>query len=86
MLTSFSALSPSKGTVEQEAEAVLKKQILKEANWALKEKPITVTASSSPRSAGGKHDFFSEADYFWPDPKNPDGPYINRDGLTNPDN
>jgi hypothetical protein len=45
-----------------------------------------VTASSSPRSAGGKHDFFSEGDYWWPDPKNPDGPYIQRDGMTNPDN
>jgi len=45
-----------------------------------------VTASSSPRSAGGPHDFFSEADYWWPDPKNPDGPYIQRDGMSNPDN
>ncbi|RYE36601.1 MAG: alginate lyase [Sphingobacteriaceae bacterium] len=72
--------------IEKEAEATLKQQILKEAAWALQQQSITVTASSSPRSAGGKHDFFSEADYFWPDPKNPDGPYINRDGLTNPDN
>jgi hypothetical protein len=39
-----------------------------------------------PRSAGGLHDFFSEADYWWPDPKNPDGPYIQRDGMSNPDN
>lgn len=49
-------------------------------------KPITVTAESSPRSAGGIHDFYSEGDYWWPDPANPDGPYIQRDGLTNPDN
>ncbi len=48
--------------------------------------PITVTASTSSRSAGGKHDYFSEADYFWPDPKNPDGPYIQRDGMSNPNN
>jgi hypothetical protein len=33
----------------------------------------------SPRSAGGEHDFFSEADYFWPDPANPAGPYIEKD-------
>jgi hypothetical protein len=52
----------------------------------MKQEPVTVTASFSPRSAGGKHDFFSEADYFWPDPKNPDGPYVDRDGMTNPDN
>lgn len=51
-----------------------------------KEKPITVTAESSPRSAGGIHDFYSEGDYWWRDPANPDGPYIQRDGLTNPDN
>lgn len=71
---------------KKQVAIVLKKQILIDAAWAMKQKPITVTASFSPRSAGGKHDFFSEADYFWPDPKNPDGPYINRDGLTNPDN
>jgi len=72
--------------MKKQAEALLKKQVLEEAAWAMKQKPITVTASSSSRSAGGKHDFFSEADYFWPDPQNPEGPYINRDGLTNPDN
>lgn len=49
-------------------------------------KPITVTAETSPRSAGGIHDFYSEGDYWWPDPENPEGPYIQRDGLTNPDN
>lgn len=69
-----------------QATAVLKAQILKEAAWAMQQQPVTVTASSSPKSAGGKHDFFSEADYFWPDPKNPDGPYINRDGMSNPEN
>jgi Alginate lyase len=52
----------------------------------LKEKPVTITSASSPRSAGGKHDYFSEGDYWWPDPKNPDGPYIRRDGMSNPDN
>jgi hypothetical protein len=77
---------PDKSPTEKAAEQTLKKQIMTEATWAIQQQPVTVTASSSPRSAGGKHDFFSEADYFWPDPKNPDGPYINRDGLSNPDN
>lgn len=72
--------------IKKQAEGVLRAQVLKAASWAMQQKPVTVTSSTSPRSAGGKHDFFSEADYFWPDPKNPDGPYINRDGLTNPDN
>src|SRR5262249_43269437 len=68
-------------------EAALDRQrILKAADRYLNEKPITITAYSSPRSAGGKHDYFSESDYWWPDPKNPNGPYIRRDGLSNPDN
>src|SRR5262249_53095834 len=66
--------------------AIDRRRILKAADQYLRESPITVTASHSPRSAGGKHDFFSEGDYWWPDPKNPDGPYIQRDGMTNPDN
>lgn len=72
--------------IRKQAKTVLKSQIFKDADWAMKQQPITVTAESSPRSAGGKHDFFSEADYFWPNPANPDGPYVNRDGETNPNN
>ena len=61
-------------------------RVLAAANKYLKEQPTTITASTSPRSAGGLHDFFSEGDYWWPDPQNPDGPYIQRDGMTNPSN
>src|SRR5436309_15532064 len=61
-------------------------RVLKAANQYLSEKPITITASHSPRSAGGLHDFFSEGDYWWPDPQNPNGPYIQRDGISNPGN
>src|SRR5678816_2019753 len=61
-------------------------RVLKAANDFLKEAPLTITASHSPRSAGGVHDFFSEGDYWWPDPNNPGGPYVQRDGMTNPDN
>ena len=64
----------------------LSKQVLIDANKALDEGPITVTAYSSERSKGGKHDFFSEGDYWWPDSLHPNGPYIQRDGLTNPQN
>ena len=61
-------------------------RILTTANQYLKEQPITITASKSPRSAGGVHDFFSEGDYWWPDPQSPGGPYIQRDGMSNPEN
>jgi hypothetical protein len=66
--------------------AIEKGRVLKAAAKYLSEPPVTVTASGSPRSAGGKHDFFSEGDYWWPDPQNPAGPYIQRDGMSNPDN
>ena len=61
-------------------------RILTDAQKFLVEEPQTVTAAHSERSAGGLHDFISEGDYWWPDPKNPGGPYIRRDGFTNPDN
>ena len=65
---------------------VLKKDILLQANEFLKFEPVTITASFSNRSAGNKHDFFSEGEYWWPNPEDPTGPYIQKDGLTNPDN
>jgi hypothetical protein len=71
---------------EKKVEKVLKKQILEEATWALMQLPVTITNQTSSRSAGTKHDFFSEGDYWWPDPENPNGPYIQKDGMTNPDN
>jgi hypothetical protein len=61
-------------------------RVMKLANGCLDAAPVTITASHSPRSPGGPHDFYSEGDYWWPDPKNPGGPYIRRDGLTNPEN
>jgi hypothetical protein len=61
-------------------------RVLRAADAFLGESPVTVTASRSPRSAGGPHDYFSEGDYWWPDPANPDGPYVQRDGMTNPAN
>lgn len=72
--------------VQKQVASVLYKQVMDKAAWAMQQQPITVTAQYSPRSAGGKHDFFSEGDYWWPDPKNPEGPYIQKDGVTNPDN
>ena len=81
-----SALRASRAVEKLDLATEERPRVLKAANKYLADQPVTVTAASSPRSAGGKHDFFSEGDYWWPDPKNPDGPYIQRDGMTNPDN
>jgi hypothetical protein len=61
-------------------------RVLRAADSYLRQAPITITAYISPRSHGGKHDYFSEGDYWWPDPKNPGGPYIRRDGYSDPAN
>src|ERR1017187_1232557 len=80
------AMRASRAAAKLDLAAIERTRVLRAANKYLGEAPVTVTAAGSPRSAGGKHDFFSEGDYWWPDPGNPKGPYIQRDGMTNPDN
>jgi hypothetical protein len=63
-----------------------RKRILAAGAKYLPLEPVTITAFPTKRSAGGPHDFYSQADYFWPNPKDPSGPYIRRDGQSNPDN
>jgi hypothetical protein len=78
--------APPKSGAGFDVAAFDRARILRAARKYLAEKPEAVTAAHSSRSAGGAHDFFSEGDYWWPDPKNPQGPYIQRDGITNPAN
>jgi hypothetical protein len=63
-----------------------RERVLRAAQRYVTEKPRTITSFPSEKSPGGVHDFFSQSDYFWPDPANPDGPYRERDGQSNPDN
>lgn len=67
-------------------EVLEKEKILLKAKKYLSVKPITVTKNFAERSKGTKHDFYSEGDYWWPNPNNLEGAYIRKDGLTNPDN
>ena len=66
--------------------AMERPRVVRAADEYLTRAPETITSFPASRSAGGTHDFFSEGDYWWPDPKNPSGPYIRRDGESNPDN
>ncbi|MEL7587842.1 MAG: alginate lyase family protein [Prolixibacteraceae bacterium] len=66
--------------------ADVRARTLEKADSLLTEPPVTVTSSRCERSAGGIHDFYSEGDYWWPDPQNPEGPYIQKDGQSNPGN
>ncbi|OFY66893.1 MAG: alginate lyase [Bacteroidetes bacterium RBG_13_43_22] len=78
-------LKPGK-QFERQVIKFLRKEIITRADMVMYENPVTITSFVCVRSAGGIHDFYSEGDYWWPDPANPDGPYIQRDGMTNPDN
>ncbi len=71
---------------KSEIERWERPRILRLADSLLTTEPQTITAIPCGRSAGGRHDYFSEGDYWWPDPDHPQGPYIRRDGLTNPEN
>ncbi len=55
-----------------------------EARKALQQEPVSVTTKAATPPSGDKHDYMSQAPYFWPDPSKPNGlPYIRRDGERN---
>ena len=58
--------------------------IRKKARASLQAGPWSVTFHRPAGVATSPNDFFSEGPYWWPDPKNPGGPYIRRDGERNP--
>ena len=84
MLSAFTGCTNN--NVNAFVEQVDRARIITAADKYLHEEPATITSAVADRSAGGIHDFYSEGDYWWPDPENPDGPYIRKDGLTNPGN
>ncbi len=61
-------------------------QVEREPRKALGEGPFTIVNKARTAPSGDKHDYLSQAPYFWPDPKSPNGlPYIRRDGERNPE-
>lgn len=47
--------------------------------------PWSVTADRPNYVALDPHDYYSEAPYYWPNPDDPTGPYVLRDGRLNPE-
>jgi hypothetical protein len=67
--------------------AIDKERILEAAEGAMTREGITITAFVAELSEGGPQDFYSNGDYWWPDPTKPNGlPYVQRDGESNPNN
>ena len=55
------------------------------AQKALQSKPVSVMDKNQVPPSGDKHDFISQAPYFWRDTNSPNGRYIRRDGERNPE-
>jgi hypothetical protein len=57
-----------------------------DADKALAVTRFSVVDKPIAAPGGDKHDYLSQAPYFWPDPARPDGkPYIRKDGVRNPE-
>ncbi len=57
-----------------------------DARKALQQEAVSVVTKTPTPPSGDKHDYLSQAPYFWPDPTRPNGlPYIRRDGERNPE-
>jgi hypothetical protein len=62
------------------------KKLESEAHKTLETGPFSVVTKQITPPSGDKHDYMSQAPYFWADPKSPNGlPYIRRDGERNPE-
>src|SRR5437588_12023504 len=87
VLTLMLAAAPAAAQLDSTEVAHLERpRVVAAAERYLRQAPVTITTFPASRSAGGAHDFYSEGDYWWPDPRSPDSPYVRRDGETNPNN
>ena len=59
--------------------------LVSEADKILTMKPMSVMDKKIIPPSGDKHDFMSQAPYYWRDTNAPDGHYIHRDGQRNPE-
>lgn len=60
-------------------------KLFSDADKALKTKPVSVMDKKKVPPNGDKHDFVSQAPYFWKDTNSPSGRYIRKDGERNPE-
>jgi hypothetical protein len=86
-LAALAASSPPGSKLALDVGRVDHDRILQAARTALALEPVTITKFVAKLSEGGPNDFYSNGDYWWPDPASTNGlPYIQRDGESNPNN
>jgi hypothetical protein len=70
----------------QAPDTQARSSLMRSAEEAITLGPFSVMQKSRVPPSGDRHDFFSLAPYWWPDPAKPKGlPYIRRDGEVNPE-
>jgi hypothetical protein len=84
LLTPRLLLGQSKSTAHPDVAVIDHDRILQTATRVLTQPPTPLTSIPAPSTPGTPHDFYSEADDYWPDPTAPTGPYIVRTGPSNP--
>jgi hypothetical protein len=80
------AAAPSPSPIVLDLKAEETHRVVTAADRYMSERPRTITSYPAPRSPGGPHDYYSEADYYWPDPAHPGASFTHRDGQSNPTN
>src|SRR3989442_3173438 len=61
-------------------------ELRNEAHKALSAAPFSVVSKDATPPSGDKHDYMSQAPYFWPNPDTANHlPYVRRDGERNPE-
>ncbi|MEO6817530.1 MAG: alginate lyase family protein [Edaphobacter sp.] len=78
------ALTAEPSTARPDVAAIDHDRILKAAQEYLVKTPTPLTTIPSKRSPGTPHEFYSEAEDYWPDPTKPGGMYLQRNGSANP--
>jgi hypothetical protein len=60
-------------------------RLMAEADRDLERKPRSVMDKQQIPPSGDKHDFISQAPYFWPNTNSPEAKFVSHDGERNPD-
>ena len=84
----FKSLAEKRNSVRSKDPALMPayEALLQDADKLLDYAPVSVMQKAALPPSGDKHDYMSIAPYFWPDSSKPNGlPYINRDGVVNPE-
>ncbi|QGY38597.1 alginate lyase [Pseudodesulfovibrio cashew] len=88
ILYSPEVLAETKRRVQERDPAIMPayRELLRQADLAIKTPAETVVFKPAPPPGGTKHDYWSVAPYWWPDEASPNGlPYVRHDGETNPE-